>query len=242
MAVDKPGSNARRCEKRRQVRSAFLLLGAILSFEVGCASAPVRTPDTSLAVIVDGRSTFLGPAAYTVRLGGAEAARVVSLRRIGEILVTDEGCRFARLETTGLVSVWRHEGACAETRGDRVCFVGADFVDERSMKRARVDGCADRNELFLDRIEADVIESGLVPRTLTERCVDVPVREPAYLRIAEVNVDGNEHPWRGLRIRHDGDGFGVCFLSTRSGRFRIDLAVEDPGPRALVLQGDVDDL
>jgi len=209
----------------------------------GCAATASSTVGRTggLSVVVDGRSVAAGPAAFTVRVGARDSARVVSLRGVGEIVVLDDACRFARLEPGGALRVWRHDGGCAAARDGRLCFRAVGFVDDADRVRATVDGCAEQNELFLDRIDGAAAETGLGPRTLVERCVDVAAAAPSELRVVAIAVDGNDQPWRGLRVRRDGDGLGVCFLSKKTGRYRIEVVIEDPGPRAFVLQGDVDD-
>jgi hypothetical protein len=80
------------------------------------------------------------------------------------------------------------------------------------------------------------------PRTLVERCVDVGARDLQYLRVAAIAVDNNAQPWSGLRLRHDGEAFSVCFLARPDGRYRVELVVEDPRARTVVLESAVDDL
>jgi hypothetical protein len=211
-----------------------------------CASSPSSSPSSSplkgLVVVVDGRTVHRGPAAYTVRVGDRHTSRVVTLRGTGEVIVDDDACRFARINDGGAVTVWRHDGACSRRRAERICFARAPFVDDAGRRHVVVDGCAEQNEIFLDRVGASDDDTGLGPRTLIERCVDVPARDPGYVAVTAVAVDDNDQPWRGLRLRHDGDGFGVCFLSRKVGRYRIDVVVEDPRRRQTVLQGVVDEL
>lgn len=210
---------------------------------VSCVAAPqTRGAGHPLVVHVDGRQVFSGSAAYTVRVGSQHASRVVSLRGLGEILVDDDACRYAHRGTDGALSVWQHDGPCTAPLEQRLCFRHVAFVDERDVQRVVVDGCADQNELFLDRIDSAIVDVGVGPRTLIERCVDVPARAPSYLRVVEIAIDGNEQPWRGVRLRHDGDAFGVCFLSMKTGRYRVEVVVEDPHRRTLQLAGDVDEL
>jgi hypothetical protein len=227
-----------------------LALCAALSVAVvsaACAStakAPTSTSTSTstLDVVVDARAVFHGPAAYTVRVAADASTLVVSLPRIGEVIVGDATCRFARLEAGGAVAVWRHEGACAHRMGSRLCFARAAFVDDAAVMRGVVDGCVEQNEIFLDRMDGVRGAVGVGPRTLIERCADVPARDPGYVAVVDINVDDNEQPWRGMRLRYDGDAFGVCFLSRPTGRYRIDVVVEDPRRRTFVLAGAVDEL
>ena len=193
-------------------------------------------------IVVDGHAVHRGPAAYTVRIESRASSRVVSLSGVGELIVHDDECRFARLDSVGAVSVWRHEGGCGQRERERLCFDHAVFLDDAGRRRVVVDGCADQNEIFLERVDGVDADTGLGPRTLIERCVDVPARDPGYVAIVAIAVDDNELPWRGLRLRHDGDAFGVCFLSHKTGRYRVDVVVEDPRRRAVALQGTVDEL
>jgi hypothetical protein len=227
---------------------AFVLAGA------GCASGPsarslLSSSSSSgvssarvLDVVVDGRRVRHGPAAYTVRETGDATTRVITMPGIGEVLVAPDACRFARLERGGAVTVWRHAGPCAQRSGTRLCFARAAFADEAAVVRGVVDGCVEQNEIFLDRVGDDDAVVGVGPRTYIERCVDVPAKDPSYVAVVSVDVDDNDRPWRGVRLRHDGDAFGVCFLSRTTGRYRIEVNVEDPRRRMLVLEGAVDEL
>jgi hypothetical protein len=226
------------------VARSVALTGAVLIavvVAVGCASGPSGSSDARVTLRVDDVVAWDGPAAYAVRVEGRDARAVVSVIGVGEVLVGDDACRFARLDGAGALSVWRHAGACAARRGERLCFRRAAFTDDAGVVRAVVDGCADQNELFLARIDA-AATAGLGPRTLVERCVDVRAADAGYVRVAEVVFDDNDQRLRGLRLRHDGEAFGVCFLSRPRGRYRVEVVVEDPRPRRVVLQGEVDEL
>jgi hypothetical protein len=243
---------ARRTRRTRRTRVAGTVAPAALAVGLvataalflpgGCASADRRGGDRGVVIDVKGAAPFRGPAAFTTRVEGHHARSVVTVVGLGEVLVGDDGCRFARLGDGGALAVWRHDGSCAERRGDRLCFDGVTFVDDDAVVRAVVDGCADRNEVFLDRIAGDPRLADLAPPTLIERCVDVRARDPGFLLVVDIVVDDNDQPWRGVRWRHDGDAFGVCFLSRAAGHYRVDVVVEDPRPRRVVLQGAVDEL
>ena len=225
-----------------RVAPAAVAVALVSTLSSACASTPPSTSSTSLVVVVDGRAAHRGPAAYTVRVGAHSSSRVITLRGVGEVIVDDDDCRFARIDAVGAVTVWRHDGACSQRRGERICFDRAAFVDDAAVRHVVVDGCADQNEIFLDRTGGAVDDTGLGPRTLIERCVDVPALDPGYVAVTAVAVDDNDQPWRGLRLRHDGDAFGVCFLSHKTGRYRVDVVVEDPRRREIVLRGAVDEL
>lgn len=191
------------------------------------------TPQTQaglFVVVIDGRTVHRGAAAYTVR-DGSDPESVVSLAGIGEVLVRPGRCRFVRADAgLAALSILDREGACAEMRGDRICFDAVQFG-----ANVRVDGCADRNELFLEQYER---ESGFGPRTLIDRCVEIP-GDVHYVRVDDITVDDVERPRRGLRFRWNGDGFDVCFLSKKSGQWRLQLTVDDA---PVTLSGDVSDL
>ena len=201
----------------------------------GVSGASVRR----FAVVKDGRVAFDGAAAFTVRDGGARAS-VVSVTGVGEVIVPADGgaCKVVLAER-GVVALRILDGMsdCADVVGDRLCFDGAAFVGAGS--RVVVDGCADRNELFLDRAEGDTDGAGLGPRTLIERCVEVPKPNPGFVRVDDLVVEGVADPRRGLRFRWNGDGFDVCFLSGKSGHYRARVFVDG---RDVVVEGDVADL
>jgi hypothetical protein len=218
-----------------------LVVVGLLALVGACASV---TPGALVGVRVDveGRRVHDGPAAFTVRVEGREARPVVSLRGVGEVLVDVDGCRFVRVTSGGALTVSSHVGPCSTLVGDRLCFRAARFLDAGGAPHVVVDGCADRNELFLDRVDIGSADTGLAPRTFVERCAAIDAADAHYVGVVAVVVDDNDQPWRGLRLRYDGDGFGVCFLSAKEGRYRIDVVVEDPRPRSLTLIGAVDEL
>ncbi len=227
---------------------AIFLFPLALGDMAGCghraaADSARRAASAGLVVVVDGRVVHRAPVAFTVR-DGAEPESVVSLVDVGELIVGAERCRFVRSDR-GLASlqILERRGACAVERGERLCFDDVAFDGDGKAGLVTVSGCADRNELFLDRV-AEEREVGIGPRTLIERCVPVPAREPRYIRVDEVSVDDNDDPRRGLRFRWNGDGFDVCFLSRKTGRYRVVLTVEAE-PRGhgavVVVEGDVND-
>ncbi|MDP2344758.1 MAG: hypothetical protein Q8O67_27665 [Deltaproteobacteria bacterium] len=197
-----------------------------------------------LVVVVDGRQVHDGPAAFsTRRVSGDQAiANVVLVPGVGEILVEDDRCRFVKADGgVSVLSIFEHPGSCAELAGEKLCFKGAAFKKDVVID---VQGCADRNELFLDRVD-DITGGGIAPRTLIERCVPVEAADPSYLRVVDVAVEGMDNPWRALRFRFDDDGFGVCFLSGKRGAYRVTVRVEEAGkpePRDVVVAGDLGDL
>jgi hypothetical protein len=190
-------------------------------------------------VTQDGLVVHAGQAAWTVRATSMEQQDVVGVVGVGEILVERDGCRLVRSRTDGAISVTTSTPAvCAERHGDRLCFVtGARFVEGDQVVDVR--GCADRNELFLDRLGTGAGAS-VGPTSLVERCVPVSARDPSWLRIRELVVDDVKQPERGLRLRYR-DGFDACFLAQPRGRYRLVIEVEDPRPRRLELAGTVDE-
>jgi hypothetical protein len=204
-------------------------------------------------VVVDGKGAFDGPAAFTVRDADV-VERVVSVPGVGEVIVKGDGCRFVRADRgLAALQILERQGACAEERGDRLCFEHVAFGGPGSVV---VDGCASRNEIFLDRVGDDGLGHGLGPRTLLERCVPVPGDDPSYVRVDRVVVDGvpqygvlgvlqgkvasvGDGTPRLLRFRWNGEGFDVCFLSQKKGGYRVELTVDDA---PVVVEGDVGDL
>ncbi len=191
-------------------------------------------------VTQDGVVVHAGTAAWTARETSTAHQDVVAVVEIGEVLIERTGCRLVRSRPDGAISVTPSSPAvCAEQRGDRLCFVdGAHFVDVDHTIAVR--GCADRNELLLERLGTGAVAS-VGPTSLVERCVPVPSRDPSWLRIREIVVDDLEQPERGLRFRYH-DGFGACFLARPSGRYRLVVDVEDPRPRRIELTGMVSEL
>jgi hypothetical protein len=220
------------------MRASATVVG-VVGVVVACATPPAPAAP-ALVVTQDGVVIHAGAAAWTVRATSMEPQDVVGVVGVGEILVERGGCRLVRSRTDGAISVTTSSPAvCAERRGDRLCFVtGARFVEADQIVAVR--GCADRNELFLDRLGTGAGAS-IGPTSLVERCVQVPVRDPSWLRIREIVVDDVEQPERGLRLRYR-DGFDACFLGQPRGRYRLVIDVEDPRPRRLELTGMVDEL
>lgn len=191
-------------------------------------------------------AVYTGAAAWTVRATSDGREDVVAVPGVGEVIVGAERCRLVRNGPaaasgfTGAITVLPAavDGGCADVRGDRLCFNAVHFKD--SDGDVVVDGCADRNEVFLDRIEESA-PVGVGPAVYVERCAPIPAPQLSYVRVKAISVDGNDKPGHGLRFRYS-DGFEVCFSSRPEGRYIVTLEVEDPERRELVLSGDVDDL
>ncbi len=226
----------------RCIKTVLFLVVLVLGS--GCATI-AGNGSKGLVVVVDGREVHTGPAAFTVRTTSAhqDTANVVLVPGVGEILVEDHRCRFVRADGgVSVLSISERPGPCAELQGEQLCFDHIAFVSGGGVD---VDGCATRNELFLDRVGDDIGSGGIAPRTLIERCVPIPATDPDYVRVEEINVDGIANPWRDLRFRFDGDGFGVCFLSGKRGTYRLQLRVEEgqqAEPRDVVVVGALGDL
>lgn len=213
---------------------------ALLAMTLGCAtSAP--SPAAGALVVSDGdRVVHTGPAAWTVRATSTGREDVVPIEGLGEIVVGADGCRLVRALPGSAIAVWTTDGPCAESRGDRLCFArGTRFVGEGG-DNVDVAGCADRNELFLDRL-AGGAEASVGPTSLVERCAPVPSTAPTWLRVRTILVEDNDRPEHGLRLRYR-DGFEVCFLARHQGRYRIEVDVEDPARRRISLTGAVEEL
>jgi hypothetical protein len=188
------------------------------------------------------RVLHAGPAAWTVRATSTGREDVVAVEGLGEIVVGASGCRLVRALPGSAIAVWTTttDGACAEARGDRLCFAaGTRFVGEGG-DSVDVTGCADRNELFLDRLAGGAVAS-VGPTSFVERCAPVPSTAPTWLRVRTILVEHNDRPEHGLHLRYR-DGFEVCFLARQQGRYRIEVDVEDPDRRRVSLTGAVDEL
>jgi hypothetical protein len=214
---------------------------ATLSWQLawqGCASA---APSARFNVKKGDDDVFRGTAAWTVRATSGGREDVVAVPGVGEVIVGEGRCRLVRGGgALGAITVVPSvvPGACADVQGDRLCFNAVAFRDEGG--DVVVDGCADRNEVFLERIDEEA-PIGVGPAVFVERCAPLNAPALSYVRVSDIVVDGNNRARHGLRFRYS-DGFEVCFLSRPEGRFTLTLEVEDPSPRQVVLSGDVDDL
>ena len=230
---------------RRFIIRMAAVATALSSFVFGCVTT--SKPSTNgLVVRVDGLEVHRGPAAFTVRTTGPQrdTINVVLVPQLGEVLVDVDRCRFVRADGgVPILSILEHPGRCAELRGEQLCFGRATFGKAVVIE---IDGCADRNEVFLDRV-GNLDTVGIAPRTLIERCVPVSADDPSYLRVVDISVAGSAQVWRDVRFRFDGDGVSVCFLSAKSGAYRVVVHVEEgqnavaPAGRDLVIAGDVSD-
>ena len=190
-----------------------------------------------------GALVYSGAASWTVRATTSGREDVVQVPDLGEVIALDQRrCRLVRPDKNGSMTVWEATTAprCIETREDKVCFVqpttfaldGASFV---------IAGCADRNDVFLSRIDGTV-PATVGPRAFIERCAPIEAERLKYVRVVDIVVENNDRPRNGLRFRTSGEDFEVCFLVREKGTYRVLLEVEDPKPRELVLQGTVDEL
>jgi hypothetical protein len=202
-----------------------------------CASAPA--PGGALVVRDGDEVRYAGAAAWTVRATSSGREDVVAVPGVGELIVGERGCRLVRALPDGALAVQVGPSSCAEVRGDRLCFAGARFVDEGG-GASSVNGCADRNEVLLERLEAGG-GATIGPTSFVERCAPVPSTSPTWLHVRAIFVDDNDQPEHGLRLRYR-DGFEVCFLARSTGRYRVEVDVEDPARRRISLSGDVGDL
>ncbi len=214
-------------------KSAHKKIALVAVFFLACTTTPTASK-VGFSVVKDGRGVFRGPAAFTVRDGSVPES-VVSVDGVGEVIVKGDNCRFV-LADTEVKAIVILEGAsnCGQVRDDRLCFANASFGG-----RVVVDGCADRNELFLDRAAGNKDPALFAPHTLIERCAAIDKDDPAFIRVDDIHVDGVNNPRHGVRFRWNGDGFDVCFLSQKTGRYRFAVTVDD---NAVVVEGDVDQL
>ena len=240
-------------DQTREIACAVFLFAVFFGASSGCQTTPDGAA-RGLVVVADGRQVHAGPAAFTVRTSGAERTTMnaVLVPGVGELLVEADRCRFVRSDGGySVLSIFERAGSCGELRGERLCFARVSFskttpateTTPSTTSLIEVDGCVDRNELFLDRVGDDIAAGGIAPRTLIERCVPIPADDPGYLRVDDVSVAGVDNAWPDLRFRFDGDGFGVCFLSGKRGSYRLVVRVEEGGlARDVVVAGDVSDL
>lgn len=220
-----------------------LLLCAMLLLSTACATTSSTSSSGVVARNAAGAEVYRGPASWTVRATTSGREDVVAIPPLGEVIAMgDKRCRLVRPTEMGGIQVYEADIAdrCVETRADKVCFTSTTtFV--RDSEAFSVEGCADRNDIFLSRVDG-VIPASVGPHAFVERCAPIAAERPNYLRVRAIVVEDNDRPTIGLRFRANGDGFDVCFLAHEVGQYRVELDVEDPQPRELVLEGAVDAL
>ncbi len=226
----------------------FLTLASTLASTIAVSSCATTTeaPRASLTATDErGAVIYRGAASWTVRATSKSREDVVAVPGLGEVIaVDDRRCRLVRAERGVVVgmSVWEATtpSRCLEVKADKVCF-SAPTTFVREGASFTVSGCADRNDIFLSRIDGPV-PATVGPRAFIERCVPVPSDNLKYFRVADISVDHNDQPRNGLRFRVSGDEFEVCFLVRERGSYRVLLEVEDPQPHEVVIEGAVDEL
>jgi hypothetical protein len=213
------------------------VLACVLMSAACATSAPVAG---AFVVSGDGHTLHDGPAAWTVRATSTGREDVVFVAGVGEIIVGADGCRLVRALPGGAIAILpaARSGPCTVPRNDRLCFPsGTRFAGDGIA--VDVAGCADKNELFLDRL-ADGAVATVGPTAFVERCVPLPSTSPTWLRVRAILVEDNDRPEHGLHLRYR-DGFQVCFLTRPRGRYRVEVDVEDPQRRRISLDGHVGD-
>ena len=215
---------------------------AATSAFIGACTAPTASSVGLRATASDGRGLYAGGSSWTIRATSAGRQEVVNIPTVGEVIVEDGHCRLVRSVGAGGIAIQEaRPGPCVEVRGDHLCFVdGVEFVATDGGATISVAGCAERNEIFLERVEGAAVAT-VGPHAFFERCAPIESPTLEYVRVERIAVDNNDKPSHGLRFRYR-DGFEICFLSRTTGRYSIDLGIEDPAPRQLTLSGAVDDL
>lgn len=199
-----------------------------------------------VADAASGAELWRGPASYVLR----PPARVVALSGLGELQVTEQGCRL----------VWAREGLsqlrvltgdvdCAQADTMRLCFRHARFDGSGAagVPAVVVDGCADENDLLESRLGAQR-EATVGPVDWRRRCAPLPQRprrcDVTYVALRGAEHEANAEAARGASLTWDGERFGACFLERDAGAYRLELWVEDScgvaGP--VVLRGHSSDL
>lgn len=211
-------------------------MAAIAALLGACAGAALRATRHELVVTEEGRGAELwrGPASYVLR----PPARVVGLPGLGELQVSDAGCRFVwSREGLDHLAVLPAAGECAQVEARRLCFskarfstVGSAVVVEGAPRALVVDGCADENDLLESRLGA-AREATVGPVDWRRRCAPLPARrrgcEVSWLALGAIEHEANADPAAGFSFTWDGDRFGACFLERDAGRYRMELSVED---------------
>ncbi len=221
--------------------SRFFIASAVL-----LASSCATTSASSGALTAKndtGALVYSGSASWTVRATSSGREDVIQVPDLGEVIALDQRrCRLVRPEKNGGMTVWEATTAprCIETREDKVCFTSPTTFAFESASFV-VAGCADRNDVFLSRIDGSV-PATVGPRAFIERCAPVDSERLRYIRVVDIHVDNNDRPKNGLRFRTSGEDFEVCFLVREQGSYRVLLELEDPQPREVTLQGKVDEL
>lgn len=223
--------------------SAWLSRGMALGLALLGACVTTTSGPGGLEVTgADGQRLYRGGSSWTVRATSSSRQEVINIPGVGEVVVEDGRCRLVRSLGAGAIAIREaRPGPCVEERGDRLCFVdGVWFNNAEGTDRVSVDGCAERNEIFLERVEGHELAT-VGPRGFFERCAPIDARSPSYVRVGHIVVENNDQPSHGLRFRYR-DGFEICFLARSTGRYSVDIDVEDPAPRHLTLTGAVDEL
>jgi hypothetical protein len=215
----------------------------LLVLSAACATTPPSSSYGVLARNAAGAEVYRGPASWTVRATTSGREDVVAIPPLGEVIAMgDKRCRLVRPTEMGGIEVYEATSPerCIETRADKVCFTATTtFV--REAESFSVQGCADRNDIFLSRVDG-AIPASVGPHAFVERCAPIAAERPNYLRVRNIVVDDNDRPTIGLRFRANGEDFELCFLAREEGQYRAVLDVEDPTPREVVLEGAVEAL
>lgn len=218
---------------------------ASLALASSCASTPEAARHGITVVDDAGKVVHKGAASWTVRATTSGREDVVDIKGLGEIIAFEaRRCRLVRFGGDGIgsMTVWEATTSprCVEAREDKICFLApTTFV--RDGASFTVDGCADRNDIFLSRVDGSVPAS-VGPKAFVERCAAIDSAHLNYVRVVDIAVEHNDRPRDGLRFRASGEDFEVCFLVKEQGHYRVTLSVEDPQPRDVVLDGEVDEL
>ena len=231
-----------------------LLLGPLIGLNTSCVTTPEPPAGARMEVRHGDVVDFEGPAAFSARATTGNREDVVHLVGFGELVINDAGCRLMRYRVEkstdaaspdrGVLEVWTaaEPGRCLTDVNDRLCLAGPTAFLDGKGERFDVSGCAERNTIFLDRVDQKRGRS-IGPTSYFEHCVDVDDSTNAtYLKLNSLTVDDNDNPMQGTHFRYD-EGFALCFLTTGVGRYDASVTVEVPGvptTRDLHLEGEID--
>ena len=225
-----------------------MLLPWLLAALSACAAPPPRPGGAELVVTdADTRAElWRGPASYQLR----PPARVIGLPGVGELQVTDLGCRLVWAQDGPLLLVvLPGERACPQAEPRRLCFSSARFAasidgHERALV---VDGCAEENDLLESRL-GSTREATVGPVDWRRRCAPLPTAtrgcEVSYLALRTIEHESNADAGSGFSFVWDGDRFSACFLERDAGRYRLVLLLEDScgAAETMTLRGHSDEL
>jgi hypothetical protein len=219
-----------------------LILVGVIGQLAACASTPPAPTHHLRLQDANGSVVYQGAASYVLR----HPENVVTIRGVGEIQIGVDGdanrCRLVRPLPDSAIAIWNGVN-CPHVDGDALCFSGTVFAGETPKQRLRADGCAYQNDLKWSKLQGSQPAS-IGPGAWRRRCIPITTPTlrcaPTFMRLDGMALADNTDPQTQFSFGYDGERFLACFLERESGRYQVQLTVEDEcGQRAFVeLDGD----